>query len=167
MDLHPDVVTETDIVIRLDDDFRFAGIDVALLTVEQREPARLAADFDAAYSAAMDRNATKRAAASPQRRVPGTPTMARPALRSRPPLPDRTGGEPHWDLIRLGAERRDDLDPTGRSDNDCVRVSLDPASSRGRLVDVDAGWLAQTTPDRLESAVVEAFRQAYEKRGLR
>lgn len=155
----------TTLVVHLDDDYRFTRVEVGVLVDELRDPTALVARFDDAYSAAMDERATARAARSSVPRVPGTRTARRPALMSRPPLRDQTGTDPHWDLIRLaGASGPLDLAPTGHSRNECVEVRLDPASSRGRIVHLDAGWLAQATPARLESALVEAFENAYEKR---
>ena len=60
--------------------------------------------------------------------------------------------------------RPEDFGPTsGVSDNDCVRVTLDVASSRG-AVDAGADWLANATATNIGNAVTEAYADAYRKR---
>ncbi len=51
----------------------------------------------------------------------------------------------------------------GVSDNDCVRVTLDIASSHG-VVDADAEWLANAAATNIASAVTQAYTDAYGKR---
>ena len=52
---------------------------------------------------------------------------------------------------------------TGTSQNDCVSVTLGPASPRG-VLEVDPGWLATTVGSRLGGAITEAFHDAYARR---
>ncbi len=57
-----------------------------------------------------------------------------------------------------------DFGPTsGVSDNDCVTVTLDVASSHG-TVDADQGWLSTALPTKIGDAITQAFAQAYGKR---
>ena len=56
-----------------------------------------------------------------------------------------------------------DLEPAvGTSDNKCVVVTLDLASSHGR-VDVDRAWLANARSANIGLAVTQAFANAYRK----
>ncbi|HET9422361.1 MAG TPA: hypothetical protein VFO49_14575 [Nocardioides sp.] len=57
-----------------------------------------------------------------------------------------------------------DLDggAVGQSDNGCVTVVLDLASSHGRL-HVDSGWLANAPSKPLGAAITQAYRNAYRK----
>lgn len=52
---------------------------------------------------------------------------------------------------------------SGRSTNDCVTVTLGPASAAGR-VDADPGWLRTATSTSISRAVTEAFTAAYAER---
>jgi hypothetical protein len=49
------------------------------------------------------------------------------------------------------------------SDNQCVSVVLPPTGGRGRL-QVDPGWLQQTSGTRLGAAITEAYVAAYTRR---
>jgi hypothetical protein len=51
----------------------------------------------------------------------------------------------------------------GVSDNRCVSVTLPVTGGRGRL-QVDPGWLQQTTGTRLGAAITEAYVAAYARR---
>jgi hypothetical protein len=52
---------------------------------------------------------------------------------------------------------------SGSSDNQCVTVTLAPATPRGSVA-TDPGWLAQTTAARLSGALTEAFLDAHTRR---
>lgn len=155
------------IVVELDEDRRLERVEVRSLEPDLRDSAALRTAFDVAWSSALERSRSPVAASAGATGTGPRTAAARGPLLTRPPLPSLTGREPHWSLIRSLSGRAggpEDLSPTGASDNDCVHVRLDPASARGRLDDIDAGWLSQTTPDRLASAITEAFTHAYEKR---
>lgn len=167
MDVHPSARTAEDqpeplrVVL---DAGRFVRVEVGRLDETLRGPAALGAAFDRAYAAAVV--ADRPRASSDLVDAGVRPTG--PRVLSGPPLPPAPAG-PHWDLINHladadGADRRH-LRAEGSSDNECVRVRLDPASSRGRLVEIDPGWLRQTTTGRLAAAIGQAFADAYEKRG--
>ncbi|HWM75168.1 MAG TPA: hypothetical protein VNQ53_15580 [Nocardioides sp.] len=154
------------IVVAVDDRSRFTGVEVSTLDDGLRETAALSAAFDDAYGRAIVDAAVPASAATGASR--GTRTPAGPVLRGRPAGPT-PHDEPRWDLINAGYGSGSDtlsLSPTGASDNECVYVRLDPASSRGRLVDIDQEWLRQTTTTRLEAAIGQAFADAYRKRDL-
>lgn len=157
--------------VELKDQFRFERVDIRSLDTELRRDETLVSAFDRAFSDAISREIDNSSESSTkQARVAGDrPAPAGPELRSAPPLPDTTGREPRWDLINAGTGARDaqvDLQALGRSRNDCVHVRLDPASSRGRIVFVDQGWLSQSTASTLASAITEAFQDAYDKRRI-
>ena len=50
----------------------------------------------------------------------------------------------------------------GQSDNECVTVTLDLASTHGRL-QIDGGWLASARNKPLGAAITQAFHNAYRK----
>lgn len=64
-----------------------------------------------------------------------------------------------------GRARRLPRPGVGRSRNGCVVVRLGLVSPVGP-VETDPGWLATATADHLGNALTEAFRAAYEERGI-
>jgi len=136
---------------------RFADVTLAGLDDGLREAAALAEAFDTAYAAAL----VARAPRAPESLAGARPTG--PVLLGRPSAPDPSGG-PHWDLIDAGGGASGELSPVGTSDNECLRVRLEPAGSRGRLVDIDPGWLRQAPRTAVAAAIHQAFADAYGKR---
>jgi len=143
------------------DGARFTRVEISALDDQLRDVGGLAEAFDRAYARALLEDTPP----APAVAVASGVRPAGPVIMGRPPKPT-PHAEPRWDLInqasRLGPDAP--LTAVGRSGNDCLHVRLDLASSRGRLVDVDAGWLRQATTSTLTSAIQQAFADAYEKR---
>ena len=140
-----------------------ATLRVTGVQVHTMEPLRDASRLDEAFAAAYV------AALAGGR--PGDGTT--PAIdRLRPQRLVLTVRRPTPDLVNRHEVRiRDHLQPrrphprehVGRSDNGCVTVTLPVAGGRGRL-DVDPGWLQQTSGTRLGAAITEAYVAAYTRR---
>lgn len=141
--------------VSIDANLRVTGVEVH--TVEPlREPARLEEAFAAAYTEAL---------AGEVPLVTPAPSLA--TLRPRRLV--LTVREPTQALLERHEVRvRDHLQPrnphrrehTGLSSNRCLSVTLPVTGGRGRL-QVDPGWLQQTTGTRLGAAITEAYADAY------
>jgi hypothetical protein len=139
------------------DGSRLVRVEIEGLGDSLRDPAALGAAFDRAYDAALVADRPP----APADLVASGVRPAGPVVMGRPPLPEVPSG-PHWDLINLAGADLGPLSAEGRSDNDCLLVRLDPGSSRGRIVEVDPGWLRQANASRLTAAIHQAFDRAYE-----
>ena len=121
--------------------------------------------LDAAVAAAY------RTALAGRRRTPATQARReRPVARSiRLTAPALTPGSYDRHRVREASQAERAMRRgtpgavTGRSTNDCVTVTLGPASAAGR-VDADAGWLRTATSTSISRAVTEAFTAAYAER---
>jgi hypothetical protein len=158
------------VLVSLDTRGRLAGVQMSGLPDELRRPEALATAVDRAFRRAVLAEHPSRA------RGDGPPPPARrgPANPPRPVREDRSGLGPSAatlerqrvhaaDRLTGIAPAEPDLTPTGLSANECVRVTLHPAGSNGR-VEVDAGWLSQAPAQKVAAAVTEAFAAAYERR---
>ncbi|GAB3256759.1 hypothetical protein [Nocardioides dilutus] len=116
-----------------------------------------------AYRNALATRVTPSPDALPPDALPGAPRpVARRVRRvSARATPERL--ERHQVRHQPRSSARLSRPVTGRSDNDCVTVTLAPANPRG-VVTADPGWLAQTTAPRLSGALTEAFLDAYSRR---
>jgi DNA-binding protein YbaB len=152
------VQTDGAISVSLDPRLRVTGVQVHSVEL-LRDPARLEEAVAAAYTAALSAQ------------LP--PETAAPALAQlRPRRHTLTVRKPTPELLdRHEIRVRDHLEPrtprphevTGRSDNECVSVTLPVTGGRGRL-QVDPGWLQQTNGTRLGAAITEAYAAAYARR---
>lgn len=127
-----------------------------------RSPAALEAAARSAYRAALvaqvrdgdpvsSSDQVRTAAATPARLVPRSATLLqRHRIRGETTLRDQRTRRPAPEV--------------GESDNQCVRVELVPASSRG-VIDADPGWLRQATASQVSQSVQQAFARAYDRRG--
>lgn len=78
-----------------------------------------------------------------------------------------TGWQPDPSTLHPHRFDTSDFGPTtGVSENNCVTVVLDIASSHG-TVDADPGWLSQASRTNVGRAITEAFHDAYRKRDER
>lgn len=158
------------VLVSLDARGRLASVQMPGLPDELRRPEALATAVDRAFRRAVlgDHRPPARS------HVPPPPARRAPANRPRPVRQDRQGLGPSAATLerqRVHAADRltgiapsdSDLTPTGVSANQCVRVTLDPGGSNGRL-DVDPGWLSQAPAQKVAAAVTEAFAAAYERR---
>lgn len=149
------------LTVTIDPTLRVVGTE-ALHIDGLRTPAELGAAVASAYRAAIT--------ARLRRDAPDQPRGARPVPVATPVRPDIRKDEllnRHY-IFEATREQRRARRPasgvvTGRSRNDCVWVTLSPASAMG-TVDADPGWLAQTTGSLLASALTEAFEDAYSER---
>lgn len=145
--------------VAIDDRNRLTHAHV-LRADDVRTPETLDAAVTAAYRAAL---AGRRTATGAERRER---PVARATHVTAPPL---TVGSYDRHQVREAtrAERTTHRgNPgavTGRSDNECVTVTLRPASSAGQ-VDADPGWLRTATSTAVSRAVTEAFAAAYAER---
>lgn len=154
--------------VEVDAGYRYVRTAVHRLDDDGREVDALVAAFDRAYARAIETSASARPVTD--RTAGGRVATARGHVSRMPTRRDTPGRVPRWDLINAGSSGVGVPDTpgvpaavTGQSDNTCVTVRLDPASSRGRLVDVDQGWLRQTSAARLAAAIDESFVDAYRK----
>lgn len=138
---------------------------VAHVHVLRAEAVATPSALDAAVTAAY------RAALTAGRRTPnGSAPRQRPVPRStHVTLPPPTAESYHRHQVREAsraertARRGNPGAVSGRSANDCVTVTLGPASAAGR-VDADPGWLRTATSTSISRAVTEAFAAAYAER---
>jgi hypothetical protein len=138
---------------------------VAHVHVLRADAVTTPAELDAAVAAAY------RVALAERRRTPnGAARRERPVARSiRLTVPALTPGSYDRHRVReatraeRASRRGNPGEVTGRSTNDCVAVTLAPASATGR-VDADPGWLRTATSTSISRAVTEAFAAAYAER---
>ena len=146
--------------VTLDPPRRVAHVQV-LRTEAVGTPEALDAAVTAAYRAAL----------AAQRRTPdGRSRRERPVALATPvTLPPRTPGSYDRHRVREASKaerasrRGTPGEVSGRSTNDCVTVTLGPASAAGR-VGADPGWLRTATSSAISRAVTEAFAAAYAER---
>ena len=138
---------------------------VAHVHVLRAEAVTTPAELDAAVRAAY------RVALAERRRTPDGPARReRPVARSiRLTVPALTPGSYDRHQVREASRTERAVSRgnpgvvSGRSTNDCVTVTLAPASAAGR-VDADPGWLRTATATSISRAVTEAFVAAYAER---
>ena len=154
------------LAVTLDAGNRVSHLTLLAVPDVLRQPASLAAAVDHAFRQAilLRLRSSRRHRPGPgalTAREPRRPAVDRPAPDLRP------GRGPSETVLRAGTAPPDhDLTPVGVSDNTCVTVTLDAAGSNGR-VEAEPGWLAQASAAHISSALLQAFRAAYERRDRR
>ena len=144
-------MTEQPVTVSVDGSHRVVGVRVH--SVEPvRTTSALADAVAAAYRTALAGDDP------PPRTMPVARRIRRISAAPRPELLER-----HQVRYRQPVPARSNASATGYSANGCVLVDLAPSGPRG-TVSADAGWLAQTTADRLAAAVTEAYHDAYARR---
>jgi hypothetical protein len=129
-----------------------------------RTPTGLGAAVRAAYDdASVQRYLAGRDEPLQHRRSAPLPLPERPTRRPR--MDDDPHRVPDLDLLRDRGHTPDrTLEGTGVSANECLRVTLLPASSAGRVEVLEPGWLTHASAGQVANAVTEAFTAAYEDR---
>lgn len=114
-----------------------------------------------AYRAAVAARRPKREAGGRRERPVAVATLA----VAPPRTPESYDRHQIRDASRADrARRRAHFGPrVGQSANECITVTLPPASSLGR-VDADAGWLMNASSTAIARSVTEAFLAAYSER---
>jgi hypothetical protein len=164
--LGPPVADATDptrsVTVSIDAHNRLVGV-VVNRADGVRTPAELATALSTAHRIAV----VETYAAATSR----TPGAARPVARTsfrrpvhRPELLDRHEVRPQ--AHAEGRRARPVGTVTGTSDNECVWVELGVAQPVG-VCGAEPGWLANAAAHHIASAVVQAFRQAYQERTVR
>ncbi|NYJ02536.1 hypothetical protein HNR19_003234 [Nocardioides thalensis] len=137
-------------------------VHVDVLRVDAvRTPYELAARVAGAYRAALVARRPPRDPSVKRQR----PVAVATPIRATPPTSDSYHRHTIREASRAERARRRGRpgSVTGRSSNDCVTVTLPPASSAGR-VDADAAWLSNAASGSISRAVTEAFTAAYSER---
>lgn len=142
-------------------------LDVAVLAASRvQTPDDLRSALDDALRAARAALANGGRAPAPRDPHRELPTAQGPGRREIQSIANwmGTGWRPDPASLRVHAFETRDLSPTqGISDNQCVTVTLDIASTQG-AIDVDPGWLRQAEPANIGRALTQAFTDAYRKR---
>jgi hypothetical protein len=156
------------VMVTVDPTNRITEVAVRGRADHLRTPELLAAAVD---QAAGDARAARLRAGRPDSDGVGPAQARRPVVR---PLAlgtqavenfQKTGTTPSGRLRGTSAQylyRDLDGPAVGQSDNGCVTVTLDLASSHGRLY-IDSGWLASARCKLLGAAITQAYRNAYRK----
>ncbi|PUA83038.1 hypothetical protein [Nocardioides currus] len=151
--------------VTVDPSNRVTNVQVATLDDGLRSPGALAiAVRDAFDDASVQRHLAGRAG-RPASTAPRTVEVpVRPTRRPQmDPNPNR---QPNLDLLRDRGHTPDlTISAVGISRNECVQVTLLPASSAGEVEVVEPGWLANASTGQVSNALTEAFEAAYENRG--
>jgi hypothetical protein len=156
------------LTVTVDPTNRVTGVSLRGRSEHLRDPERLGRAVDEAAGAAR--------AARLQASMPGIAERGRTRARRPVARPlglgthavenfQKTGTTPSGRLRGTSAQYLyRDLDgaPVGRSENGCVSVTLDLASSHGRL-HVDSGWLKSARSAHVAAAITQAYRNAYRK----
>lgn len=151
--------------VTIDPSNRVTNVQVAALEDGLRSPGALAVAVRAAFDdASVQRYLAGR---SDDSSSTGTTLIEMPVRPTRRPQmdanPDR---QPNLDLLRDRGYTPDlTLSAVGISRNECVQVTLLPASSAGEVEVVEPGWLANAGAAQVSNALTEAFEAAYENRG--
>jgi hypothetical protein len=159
------------VTVTVDPTNRITDVAVRGRADHLRTPELLAGAVDEAAGAARAaRLHASRAGSDAEPTKPTKPAgrpVARPLALGVQPVENfqKTGTTPSGRLRGTsGQYLYRDLDggAVGESDNGCVTVVLDLASSHGRL-HVDGGWLASARSKLLGAAITQAYRNAYRK----
>jgi len=155
------------LTVVIDPTLRVTAVHVHLVD-KVRQPSALADAVKAAYAAAMAARLPKRESTERSSRAPRSVASAAPVTI----VPGQVRAEM---LDRHRIRRESKLvaaapfgfgEATGISGNECVTVTLPPASSSG-AVSADPGWLQNASAANLAKAVAEAFTDAYQRRDQR